>query len=92
MGEYLSGEGGGEERLTEQDRRNEMIMTSLRTVEGLDMQLFAERFGREAAMKTFERAESFLLAGSLVSDNGRLRIPAKKFLLSDSVIGSLFEA
>ena len=92
VGEYLAGGGGGEERLTGRDRRNEMIMTSLRTAEGLDMQLFAERFGREAVMKTFDRSKSFLLAGSLVSENGRLRIPPKKFLLSDSVIESLFEA
>ena len=92
VGEYLSGSGGGEEALTERDRRNEMIMTSLRTAEGLDMQSYAGRFGREAAMKTFEDAKSFLLTGVLVFDNGRLRIPTEKFLISDNVIESLFEA
>ena len=92
VGEYLAGEGGGEELLTEADRRNEMIMTSLRTAEGLDMRLFAERFGDVEAEKTFEVAKSFLLAGSLVSDNGRLRIPPEKFMVSDSVIEALFDA
>lgn len=92
VGEYLDGRGGGEELLSMTDRRNEMIMTSLRTAEGVDMRLFAERFGEEAAVKTFERAKSFLLAGLLVPDNGRLRIPPEKFLVSDSVIEALFEA
>ena len=92
VGEYLAGEGGGEELLTETDRRNEMIMTSLRTAEGLDMRLFAERFGEGEAEKTFKVAKSFLLAGSLVSDNGRLRIPPEKFMVSDSVIEALFDA
>lgn len=92
VGEYLAGGGGGEERLTERDRRNEMIMTSLRTAEGLDMRVFGERFGEAAAQKTFDMAKSFLLTGLLVSEGGRLRIPAEKFMLSDSVIESLFEA
>ena len=88
---YLAGEGGGEESLTDRDRRNEMIMTSLRTAEGLDMRLFAGRFGDVEAEKTFEVAKSFLLGGLLIFDNGRLRIPPEKFMLSDSVIESLFE-
>ena len=89
---YLAGEGGGEERLTEADMRNEMIMTSLRTVEGLDMQRFAERFGEDAAVKTFEGAKSFLLNGLLLRDGTGIRIPAEKFMLSDMIIEALFDA
>ena len=92
VGEYLAGEGGGEERLTERDRRNEMIMTSLRTAEGLDTELFGRMFGEAAAQKTFDMAKSFLLAGTLVADGVRLRIPAVKWMVSDAVIESLFEA
>ena len=91
VAQYLAGKGAGEEMLTEREMRNEMIMTSLRTAEGLDMQLFAEQFGDAAAMKTFEYAKSFISAGLLIYDYGRLRIPAEKFLVSDAVIESLFE-
>ena len=92
VGEYLSGDGCGEETLTETDRRNEMIMTSLRTAEGLDMRRFGELFGREEAEKTLRGAESFLLSGLLVAEGERLRVPAEKFMMSDAVIGALFEA
>ena len=91
VSQYVAGAGAGEERLTRRDLRNEMIMTSLRTAEGLDTALFAERFGEAEAVKTFEGAKSFLLADLLVFERGRLRIPPEKFMVSDSVIEALFE-
>ena len=91
VAQYLAGEGGGEEALTDTDLRNEMIMTSLRTAEGLDTALFAERFGEAAAVKTFDMAKSFISAGLLLSDGAHLRIPVEKFMVSDAVIEALFE-
>lgn len=92
IGEYLAGRGAGEERLTERDRRNERVMTSLRTSDGLDVSAFSAAFGASAAAGLLRAAEPALLAGTLLFSDGTLRIPAEKFLVSDSVIEMLFDA
>ena len=91
VGEYLAGRGAGEETLSVADRRNEMIMTALRTADGLCQERFADAFGRGAAERLAEAAQPWIRAGAMVSEGGKLRIPAEKFLVSDSVIESLFE-
>lgn len=89
--EYLAGRGGGEESLTETDRRNETVMTALRTSDGLSAAEFAGTFGEAAAERLLRAAKPWLDAGTLLFEGGVLRIPAEKFLVSDSVIESLFE-
>ncbi len=80
IGEYLSGEPYAIENLSEKDRRNELIMTRLRTAEGIkDHHL------------TPSQAAPFLERGLLVHGEGHYRIPPHKFLLSDIVIAGLFE-
>ena len=79
-----------EEQLSEADRYNEMIMTSLRRVEGIDIAAIAERFGVKRAERLV--AESRRFEGYAVDiAEGKIRIPPEKMLISDSVIESLFE-
>ena len=88
---YIAGAPPEGERLTERDRRNEYVMTRLRTAEGIDLGEFGARFGQAPLDRLLRAAETALEARRAVVDNGRLMIPAARFLVSDTVIEALFE-
>ena len=80
----------GSEVLTDRDRLNERIMTSLRCAEGLDLNSVGRDFGAGQAERL--RREAVRLQGfGVVVEDGRIRIPAERMLLSDAVIESRFE-
>ena len=64
----------------------------LRTAEGLELATVETCFGKERAERLLRQAEPFMRVGELCLAAGRLAIPAEKFLVSDAVIGALFEA
>lgn len=78
------------ETLTERDRLNEMIMTSLRRVEGIDLDLVRQRFGQDAARRLAAEAAALEGFGAEV-DSRSIRIPPERMLVSDAVIERLFE-
>ena len=80
------------ELLEERDHFNEYIMTSLRCADGVDLEYIRERFGSKSYTMLIERAGRWLESGDLISDGGRLRIPAERFLISDAVIETFFDA
>ena len=91
LGKYLGADDRYEsERLTERDRYNETLMTGLRTADGVDTADLARRFGGERLARLLKEARTWIEAGDLRLERGRLRIPAERFLLSDAVIGALF--
>ncbi len=78
------------EVLDRQQMRNEIVMTSLRRCEGLDLSSFEARFGameREGLLKASER---FFESGDLIVEGEWLRIPPSRLLRSDMVIEELF--
>ena len=77
--------------LTERDRLNEYLMTHLRTAEGISFREMGEQFGPEAVVRIEKEAEPLLLQRLLSSTPEGLKIPAERFLLSDHLIGMLFE-
>ena len=79
------------ELLSGRDRFNEYVMTSLRCAEGIDMRQLRERFGGRQALMLENAAQKWIESGDLLSGDGRLRIPAARFLISDAVIESLFD-
>ncbi len=89
---YLAGEVAGHEILSECDRFNEYVMTRLRTVDGIDLAEAERLFGAERAARLREEARRFVAAGVLVGGESRLAVPPERFLVSDAVIGALFEA
>ncbi|MEG2614107.1 MAG: radical SAM family heme chaperone HemW [Alistipes sp.] len=89
--EYLTTPNYGSETLTERDHRNEWVMTALRTADGIDLAAFAARFGTTAAERLLHEAQPSIAAHTLRQAQGRLQIPPERFLLSDNVIGTLFE-
>lgn len=90
--DYLAAPEYGSERLTPRDRCNEYVMTRLRTSEGISLAEAAERFGPQTAARLTAAAGPWLSGGTLLREGDRLRIPSARFLLSDAVIESLFEA
>lgn len=78
------------ERLTDDEKREEMIMTGLRMTRGFDLALFRTRFGESGADKLLRRASGFIAGGALVVEGDRLRLTESGIMISDSVISDLF--
>ncbi len=78
------------EVLSREQMRNEIVMTSLRRCEGLDLQGFEAEFGVLQRERLMSDAERFVESGDLICDGGWLRIPAEQFLRSDMIIEELF--
>ena len=70
---------------------NEIIFTSLRTRQGLDMELLAERFGQEVKDETLRLARPHLAAGKLELQEGRLRLTKQGILVSDDIMSDLMQ-
>lgn len=89
---YAAGAPPEAERLSDRDRFNEFVMTRLRTCEGIDPAVVRQRFGPERAEKLSHDAARWLREGCLQLREGCLAIPPARFLISDAVIESLFDA
>ncbi|MFR9620226.1 MAG: radical SAM family heme chaperone HemW [Rikenellaceae bacterium] len=92
MDRYLQ---GGDARyesevLSEQQMRNEMVMTSLRCCEGLDLVAFESRFGVGERARLLADVERFVAVGWVVVSGDRVAIVREHFLQSDMIIESLF--
>lgn len=74
------------EILSADDRYNELVMVSLRTVEGLD----AGKIGAQYTEHFLKESERLVRSGRLRRHGNRYHIPPQDFLSSDSVISSLF--
>ncbi len=80
------------ELLDGRDCFNEYVMTRLRCAEGLDLEYVEQNFGKGLKVNLEKCAESWVVSGDLVVEGKNMRIPAERFLISDAVIESLFEA
>ena len=80
----------GCELLSPADKYNEFIMTSLRTSDGLDRNIFEHNFGTEALRFFDSAASGFVKSGDLVRDGQRYFIPYEKFMVSNAIISELF--
>lgn len=79
------------EVLSEQDRYNEYVMTSLRTMWGIDLQKIEKDFGLEVAKQLDNEASQYLDAGHLEKTaENFLRLSHKGKLLADRIASELF--
>lgn len=79
------------EQLTYDELREEMILTRLRMIEGLDLSEYRDRFGESALKNLLRKARTYLKSESLwhpVPD--RLALTEKGVMISDEVIAGLF--
>lgn len=79
----------GSEMLSERDKMNEYIMTSLRCAEGLSLDRVERDFGSAERERLEREAAKKGVVELLINDNGALRIAPEKMLLSDMVIAAL---
>lgn len=91
-GQYLS-EGSiywEEEVLSEKDRLNEYVMTSLRTVEGIDTNHLQSHFSKLLKGEFEIQLEKLLHKGFLIYKETHITIPEKEWFRADTIITELF--
>lgn len=74
------------EVLTPEQKFNEYIMTSLRTMEGLNLDLVAE----EKKGKLYDAAGKYLKSGKIIQDNNFLKLTNEGKLFADGIAADLF--
>lgn len=80
------------ENLTDTQQLNEYIMTSLRTMEGLNIEYVVNRFGEKAAGKLQQDAKQFIDTGKMQLNNGYLQLTKEGKLFADGIAAELFTA
>ncbi len=90
IGKYLQGVEPESETLSFKERYEEVVMVSLRTAEGVDLEAIETRFG-VAKRGHFERvAKPFLERGILQKRGEKISFVEEHWLISDSVIVEFF--
>ncbi len=78
------------EILSDRNRLNEFIMISLRTVEGLDLEVVKNKWSRDQAMSIEQKLQSFV-AGGWVKKNGSVcSLTEEGMLRADGIASELF--
>ncbi len=78
------------ENLAPRDVLNEYIMTSLRTMEGLDLQLIEEKFGNDKRNSLHFNAREYMSAEKMERREDRLVLTKKGKLFADGIASALF--
>ncbi|MES2847525.1 MAG: radical SAM family heme chaperone HemW [Bacteroidota bacterium] len=79
-----------EEKLTATQRLNEYIMTSLRTIEGLDVERVVNDFGKGNDDKIVTAAKKYLNSNRLIYQNSHLILTDEGKLFADGIAADLF--
>lgn len=80
-----------EEFLTEDIRWNEMVMVSLRTKEGIDLNAFSKIFGRHSTEALLKSSQYHIDNGNLIFQDDCLRLSRQGLFVSDAVIVDLMK-
>lgn len=78
------------ETLTGTQRLNEYIMTSLRTIEGLDLAWIVSRFGEREANQLQRACQPFIDSGKMRFYNNHLLLTKEGKLFADGIAAELF--
>ncbi len=79
-----------EEKLTTTQRLNEYIMTSLRTLEGLDLGYIKELFGNSIALQIVKNSEKYIASEKLWRSESILQLTREGKLFADGIAADLF--
>lgn len=79
-----------EEILTNTQRVNEYIMTSLRTLEGLDLQKINVDFGENFGERLWQICQKYIASEKLILHNTNLVLTKEGKLFADGIAGNLF--
>jgi oxygen-independent coproporphyrinogen III oxidase len=78
------------EVLTTTQQLNEYIMTSLRTVEGSDLNYIEKKWGKEATIVMMSAAIKFISSGKITTENNLLKLTKEGKLFADGIASELF--
>ena len=67
-----------------------MIMTALRTCEGLPTDVFADRFGGDALSRLMKTAEKYIGYGTAEIKDGHLRLTMTGLFFADGIAADFF--
>jgi oxygen-independent coproporphyrinogen III oxidase len=79
-----------EEVLTSSQQLNEYIMTSLRTSEGLNLQLVKEKFGAVISEGLVKNSQIYISGGKMIFTEEHLYLTTEGKLLADGIAAALF--
>ena len=79
------------EILTEQQRLNEYLMTALRRIEGVDIEVVAGDYGDNTAASVLDAAQEYIRAGWLLQRGHQLTLTTPGKLMADRVTAGLFQ-
>ncbi len=79
-----------EEILTVSQQLNEYIMTSLRTIEGLDLRFVENKFGKESVTSILSAAQQYLLSGKMEQQSLSLILTKEGKFFADGIAADLF--
>ncbi len=77
------------EKLTFAQKYNEFILTGLRTVWGVDLDLLEERFGQELSGYCLQNARKFIREGLLAIKDNSLILTREGIFISDGIMSEL---
>lgn len=87
---YLSGNRkSDQEILTDEERREEFVMTRLRTSQGIRLEEFECRFGKEELESLEEKARKYIKEGLLMESEGFLQLTETGVMVSDEIMADL---
>ncbi len=78
------------EQLSFEDRLNEYLMTSLRTMWGIDLEVLARDFGSDVAAEIPEHSAEYLEKGQMIRQDKHLVLTPAGKLLADRIASELF--
>lgn len=79
------------EQLSQKDLYNEYILTSLRTIMGIDLNEIYKRFGDYYVKQTKKSADRFIERKELVREGDKIKLTGSGMFLSDYIIRTFFE-
>ncbi|WP_040414711.1 radical SAM family heme chaperone HemW [Cyclobacterium qasimii] len=79
-----------EDYLSEEDRINEYILTSLRTIWGVDTTWLKSKYRHDLLLQQVDRLKSFEEQGVIQIENGFIKLSDKGKLLADYIASKLF--
>ena len=90
VSKYLEGCALESETLSTTERYEEVVMVSLRTAEGVDLEALEEQFGADKRAYFEHQSEPFVRRGILQKTGQKIAFSQEHWLISDSVIADLF--
>ena len=76
--------------LTQVQEMNEIIMTSLRTSEGLDLPAFSQRYGSSVVADVVKSARPYLDRNLVIEKKDHLMLSKEGKLFADGIAAALF--